>query len=301
MSDSSYRKPPRWTDPFLLALVRTGEVREAAKWAGVDFTTAYARRKKYADFAAAWDDALALRKTMVAEAEADALRGLDALGAPPLPNSSPAEGRGAFHDMLSPGSAPLSPTSPASGRGAQVKRVNSARWSEARERRFFDELVASANVRRAAEAAGVSSQAVYARRAKSAVFRRRWDQALANGRAGIEMGLVAEAKRSLDPDEMDLPAPDPRVTVSEAIKITQMSQSGGTARGRSGGPAAFEDDEAQAHEQAMEELRARLQRKIEGLRARMVSDDGWFEDEATGHLVPPGYIRDPDYVPKQGR
>ena len=200
--------------------------------------------------------------------------------------------------MPSPGSASPSPTSPAGGRGgAQVKRVNSARWSEARERRFFDELVASANVRRAAEAAGVSSQAVYARRAKSAVFRRRWDQALANGRAAIEMGLVAEAKRSLDPDEMDLPAPEPRVSVSEAIKITQMNQSGGGGRGRGGPAAAFVEDEAEAHEQAREELRARLQRKIEALRARMVRDDGWFEDE-DGHLVPPGYIRDPNYVPK---
>ena len=89
------RKPARWTEPFLLALIRTGEVREAAKWAGVDFTTAYARRKKYADFAEQWDGALALRKGMVAEAEADALRSIDALGAPPLPNPSPARGRGA--------------------------------------------------------------------------------------------------------------------------------------------------------------------------------------------------------------
>ena len=179
-----------------------------------------------------------------------------------------------------------------------MKRVNSARWSEARERKFFDELVASANVRRAAEAGGVSSQAVYARRAKSAVFRRRWDQALANGRAAIEMGLVAEAKRSLDPDEMDLPAPEPRVSVSEAIKITQMAQVSARGRGRAAwGEAGFEDDEGEAFEQRKEELRARLQRKIEGLRARMVAQDGWFEDE-DGHLVPPGYIRDPDYVPK---
>ena len=181
--------------------------------------------------------------------------------------------------------------------GPQVKRVNSARWSEAKERKFFDELVATANVRRAAEAAGVSSQAVYARRAKSAVFRRRWDQALANGRAAIEMGLVAEAKRSLDPDEMDLPAPEPRVSVGEAIKITQMAQGPG-GRGR-GGPAAFEDDGAEAQEQAMEELRERLMMKLDRLRDRMVADDGWFEDEE-GHLVPPGYIRDPNYVPKPG-
>lgn len=271
MSDSSCRKPPRWTDPFLLALVRTGEVREAAKWAGVDYTTAYARRKKYPDFAAAWDDALAVYKMRVAEAEEAELASFETT--PP-------------------------PTSPHQGEGssaAQVKRVNPARWSEAKERRFFDELVASANVRRAAEAAGVSSQSVYARRAKSAVFRRRWDQALANGRAAIEMGLVAEAKRSLDPDEMDLPAPEPRVSVSEAIRITQMAQGPG-ARGRAG-QAAFEEDEGAAHEQAMEELRARVQRKIEGLRTRMVRDDGWFEDE-DGHLVPPGYIRDPNYVPE---
>ena len=179
-----------------------------------------------------------------------------------------------------------------------MKRVNSARWTEARERKFFDELVASANVRRAAEAAGVSTNAVYARRAKSAVFRRRWDQALANGRAAIEMSLVAEAKRSMDPDEMDLPAPEPRVSVSEAIKITQMNQAAG-GRGR-GGAAAHEEDEAEAREQQMEELRARLQMKLERLRARMVADDGWFEDEQ-GHLVPPGYIRDPNFAPKQSR
>lgn len=278
MSDSSYRKPPRWTDPFLLALVRTGEVREAAKWAGVDYTTAYARRKKYPDFAEQWDGALTTHKSLMARAEEEELRSLDELGTNGGEEGPP------FDKLRTNGSVGA----------AQVKRVNSARWSEAKERRFFDELVATANVRRAAEAAGVSANAVYARRAKSAVFRRRWEQALANGRAAIEMGLVAEAKRSLDPDEMDLPAPDPRVTVSEAIKITQMNQSAG-GRGRSGA-AAFQEDEAEGHEEAMEELRARLQRKIEGLRARMVREDGWFEDE-DGHLVPPGYIRDPNYVP----
>src|SRR5215217_6660199 len=109
MSDSSYRKPPRWTDPFLLALLRTGEVREAAKWAGVDFTTAYARRKKYADFAEQWDDALEVRKRMVAEADEDEIQRL----------CTP-----------SPGSLAASPTSPAEGRGAlQAKRTGSARWT----------------------------------------------------------------------------------------------------------------------------------------------------------------------------
>ena len=68
-------------------------------------------------------------------------------------------------------------------------------------------------------------------------------------------------------------------------------------RGR-GGQAAFEDDGAEAHEQAMEELRDRLQRKIEALRDRLIREEGYTLDEATGGTVPPGYIRDPDYVPR---
>src|SRR4051794_34833569 len=48
------RKPPRWVIPFLRALERTGEVRTAARDAGVDHSTAYARRKAHADFAADW-------------------------------------------------------------------------------------------------------------------------------------------------------------------------------------------------------------------------------------------------------
>ena len=82
MTDSSTRKPPRWTEPFLLALVRTGEVREAAKWAGVDYTTAYARRKKYADFADAWDGALQTHRSLLARAEEEELASLDAAQGP---------------------------------------------------------------------------------------------------------------------------------------------------------------------------------------------------------------------------
>ncbi len=279
MSDSNARKPPRWVAPFLSALERTGKVREAAKWAGVDFTTAYARRKAHSDFAAGWEAALARFRAEQARIEEEAVVALEKV-AP------------------SPGSPLASPTSPAEGRGAlQEKRVNSARWTDAKERRFFDELVATANVRRAAEAAGVSVQAVYARRAKHAVFRLRWAKAIENGRAAIETHLIAQAQRSMDPETMDLPAPEPRVSVSEAIKIAQMNQAAG-GRGR-GAESGFDSDAAEVSDEQKEELRARLQRKIEALRARMVADDGWFLDEATGHLIPPGWIRDPDYAPKE--
>src|SRR5207248_6679308 len=53
------RRAPRWVTPFLRALERTGEVRTAAEDAGVDHTTAYARRRAHPDFAIAWAAALA--------------------------------------------------------------------------------------------------------------------------------------------------------------------------------------------------------------------------------------------------
>src|SRR5438105_4781179 len=52
------RKIPRWTTAFLRALERTGEAQAAAKDAGVDKSTAYARRRAHAEFAQAWAEAL---------------------------------------------------------------------------------------------------------------------------------------------------------------------------------------------------------------------------------------------------
>ena len=87
------------------------------------------------------------------------------------------------------------------------------------------------------------------------------------------------------------------------IKITQMNQpAGGRGRGGWGGTAAaFEDDEGDAHEQAMEELRGRLQMKIMRLRERMIREEGYVLDEVTDSIIPPGWIRDPSYVPPAGR
>ena len=48
----------------------------------------------------------------------------------------------------------------------------------------------------------------------------------------------------------------------------------------------------------MEELRQRLLMKLDLLRDRQLREEGWTLDEATGQAVPPGYIRDPDYVAK---
>src|SRR3954452_431301 len=79
------RREPRWTLAFFRALERTGQVRVAAEDAGIDHSTAYARRRAHADFAAAWADAIAAHRARVKseqEAEIEALKS----GASPHPN-----------------------------------------------------------------------------------------------------------------------------------------------------------------------------------------------------------------------
>src|SRR4051794_21378387 len=75
------RKTPRWVAPFLRALERTGQARSAADDAGIDHTTAYARRTAHEEFAAAWAAALAAHSAAEARAEAEEAAAVRAGGA----------------------------------------------------------------------------------------------------------------------------------------------------------------------------------------------------------------------------
>ena len=166
--------------------------------------------------------------------------------------------------------------------GSQMKRVGAGRWSQARETIFFEELAATANVKRAATAAGVSPNAVYARRMKHPPFKAKWAAVLETGRASIEMHLVEAANKSFDPDELDTGAIEPKVSVAEAIRIVQLH---GSRAERS----AIQEIEPPPEE--IEEIRARLFKKIERLRKREMPRmlaDGWSHDETYDCMVPPG-------------
>jgi hypothetical protein len=188
--------------------------------------------------------------------------------------------------------------------GSQLKRVGHDRWSERKEKLFFDELAASANVKRAAAAAGVSTNAVYARRMKHALFRAKWEAVLETGRAAIEMKLVEAANRSFDPEELDVAGVDvslgsrladgrvaPVVSVAEAIRIVQLHGSrtqreavGKSLQQQAGGMSGTDVDE----------LRERVFKKIQRLRERDRRDrlaEGWTLDERHDCLVPPGWLR----------
>ena len=263
------RKPPRWTIPFLRALARTGDVRAAAEDAGIDHTTAYVRRKTHPEFAGLWRGALAAHETWVKGKQAEEIAALRQ--APPP------------HFMRSPSPSELGED--LVGGGAQVKRAGHDRWSQAKEKLFFDELAATANVKRAAAAAGVSTNAVYARRMKQPLFRAKWEAVLETGRAAIEMKLVEAANKSFDPDEIDVEGVEPKVSVAEAIRIVQLH--GSKAQKQS-------VEQMQPPEEEIEAVRERLFNKLERLRKREWPNwlaQGWTYDEEHDHLVPPGWVR----------
>jgi len=168
------------------------------------------------------------------------------------------------------------------------RTVASSRWSKAKEKLFFDELAATANVKRAARAAGVSPNAVYARRMRDTHFGAKWAAALETGRASIEMHLIEAANKSFDPDEIDTGDIQPKVSVAQAIRIVQVH---GSKKQQEMLTNPFAGQAASMSEEDIEEARERLFRKIERLRKREMPRklaEGRTHDETHDCMVPPG-------------
>jgi hypothetical protein len=208
------RKAPRWTVAFLRGLERSGMVRSAAKDAGIDFTTAYARRKAHEEFAAAWAEALRAHKERVERERNEEIAAVRARGFEPSA-ASPA----------------ASPTSAASGRGAgaeftmcsgQVRRVNAKRWTKAAEALFFATLAETANVQMAADACGFSTNALYARRLRHPLFAETWAAAVDTARMRVDLGLIEVAQDSLARLMAGVPGRPPQLSVAEALHVLRI-------------------------------------------------------------------------------
>jgi hypothetical protein len=290
------RREPRWVIAFLRALERTGEARAAAADAGVDHSTAYARRRVHADFALAWDGALRAHKEAKARGEAEEIASFDKLrmsGAgisPPLPSAasrlppSPAEGGGAEAEELVVS-------------GGQVKRAGAGRWSQAKEKIFFEELAATANARAAAAAVGMSKNAVLQRRLRHPVFAAKWDAVVATSKASINLYLLEASNQTFDPDMLDTGEVTPKVTIDQAIKISQL----GGAKKQEPATDPFDDPSA-SYQADIADVRERLVKKLQAMRRRDRPDKlarGWSYDESWDIDIPPGWIKGPDWRPMQ--
>ena len=223
-------KEPRWVIPFLRALERTGEVRLAAKDSAIDHSTAYARRKSHREFAERWARSLEAHSEAKRLAEKEEVerfvRALDESWDAPSPLPSP-DGRGGTEFAVSDG---------------QVKRVSRARWSKAAEARFFAMLAATANVGLAAEAAGFSTTAIYARRLRHLPFRQQWAAAVDSARARLELHLIESANNAFEKGADCVAEARMQVGIADALHILKLGaepqppSSGNSQRaGRRGG------------------------------------------------------------------
>ena len=83
---------------------------------------------------------------------------------------------------------------PANNRIRQVARPAQPKlFDRARRRTFLEWFAATCNVTLSAEKAGIAYQTVYKHRRKDAAFAEAWDEALAQGYAALEAGLLADA------------------------------------------------------------------------------------------------------------
>lgn len=218
-----------WRGPFLEALVAGGSVERAARTAGVDKTSAYARRKRDPVFAADWKACAERARARLAAGERPVL------GAGEYVRASRA------------------------GRPC-VMRVGPGRWSTERERVFLEELAATANVKASAQAAGVSTAAVYRRRMGWPAFAEAWAASLAQGWARIETLLVQAATETLERPEVSGAREPPAMSVAQAIDLYKLHRHGVTGEGRR------PRHDWRAKEPTIEEVRAEVLRRVRAIK-----------------------------------
>ena len=278
------RKPPRWTIPFLRALVRTGDVRAAAKDAGIDHSTAYARRKSHADFAGQWRGALAAHEHWKKLQEEEEIAAIKSRQAPPPPSGwSPSPANAGEERVVSAG---------------KVRRVGQGRWSKAKEKIFFEELAATSNFSMAADAVGMSTNAILARRHRSRLFAAKFDAVVQSAKVVIDLYLLEEAKKTFNPESIDTGDVRPKVTIDQAIKISQRSAPKG--RQADAEPDPFAEDAAAMDDDGIEAIRESIIGKLRRIREADRREQlklGWTFDESFDVMIPPGYIQGPDYQP----
>lgn len=111
---------------------------------------------------------------------------------------------------------------PAKNRKTKIIRTTGHRWSNAAEAIFLEHLAATANILASAAESGFSTTAIYKRRMKEPGFAARWQQALEQGYARLEMQLVQTATSSLAGDEIAGDKPIPRMTAAEAMNLLKL-------------------------------------------------------------------------------
>ena len=249
------RRVPRWVGPFLRVLERTGEVRTAAENAGIDHSTAYARRRTHAEFAGQWAAALGAHAGRKGEEERAESTGTGRVR-PWAPSTIASSGNG----------PPPRPGEDFVVCGGQLKRASAERWGRRKAEAFLAELAACGNYRLASKAVGLSYEAARKRRRNDPGLEAACQAAIAACQARIPEFLAGATAQTFDPADLpdDAANPLPKVTVAEAIRIAQMY---GLAGADGGAAHALASDE---------EMRAALTKSLAAFGVRVSkAEDAW--------------------------
>ena len=119
------------------------------------------------------------------------------------------------------------------GRRAVVARARLRQWTPRVEARFLGVLAASANVKLACEAAGLSVASAYVHRTKWPAFGERWQAALENGYVRLEFALIENACNTFEPGAGFAPdLPMPPMGIDAAIQLTRLHRHGVRGEGK---------------------------------------------------------------------
>jgi hypothetical protein len=145
----------------------------------------------------------------------------------------------------------------ASGKdGPQIIHSAGARWTDEAESLFLDTLAATNNVRVAAEAAGFSREAIYARARRDPEFAEKKAHARAIGCGRIEDGLYLAADHVLSGKPVPPDCPWPNMSVQEAIAIARLNRPAQAGEGRRPAWPARRRSLAEVHDSILRKLSA---------------------------------------------
>lgn len=184
------------------------------------------------------------------------------------------------------------------GRGGRVQIVatRTGKWSKRAEDLFLDILRGCGNISAAARATGFSPELIWQRRRKWAAFAERMEAALEEAELVLEFRLATLGidRCGVDGEEAEETAvaaapvaPQPRFDPEFALRFLKWREDkrrGKPVRGAAaGGPPDFDA------------VRASILRKIEAIerhdRPKLLAQ-GWSRDDATGRMIPPGWVRE---------
>lgn len=240
---------------FLEALEMTGNVTMARETAGLGKDRVYLHRKENAEFAAAWEAALARFAARV-----------------DLPS-----GQGLDEAALEKDGLVVRP-----GRGGRLQVVSARpnQWTRKKEDAFLAHFSVSANVTAASRAAGFTSKAAWERRRTCAHFEQRFEEAKAQALDAIELMLMEEGARLLAAGEGE--KPDPQVAMW-LLKRRDQAAAGTLRRGGRYAPKP----------PTIEEVTAKIVRRVGAIKRHEEAERiaaGWTRD-GDGNMIPPGWTQ----------